>query len=69
MRLHRLDAGTLHQPDHRWRGQHALAPHVLDHQLVIDRCDDLRFEPWGQAIRWHESFSRIEQRQISFQPA
>ena len=25
---------SLHQPDHRWRGQHAIASHVLDHQLV-----------------------------------
>ena len=28
---------SLHQPDHRWRGQHAIASQVLDHQLVDRR--------------------------------
>src|ERR1700747_2261660 len=66
--LYGLDAGTLHQPDHRWRGQHAIASHVLDHQLVVDCCDDLGFEPWCQATGWHVSLSRIEQHYISFIP-
>src|SRR5215211_829825 len=57
MRLHGLDAGTLHQADHRWRGQDAVAAHVRDDQLVVDCRDDLRFEPWCQ-IR-HEFLSRI----------
>src|SRR6185369_10966725 len=37
-------AGTLHQGDHRWRGQHDVASHVLDHQLVVDDCDNLRLQ-------------------------
>src|SRR5260370_20090360 len=59
MRLDGLDAGTLHQADHRWSGQYAVAPHVPDHQLVIDCRDDLRFNPWRQVIRRHDSLSRI----------
>src|SRR5436853_2431518 len=55
MRLHRLDAGALHQADHRGRGQHAVATHVADYQLVIDRGDDLRLEPWRQVIGRHVS--------------
>src|SRR5258708_9772590 len=64
MRLYGRDAGTLHQTDHRWRGQDAVAPHVPDHQLVIDFRHDLRFEPWRQVIRRHESLSRIERRAL-----
>src|SRR6516165_1160941 len=55
--LYGLDAGTLHQPDHRWRGQYAIASHVLDHQLVVDCRDDLGFETWCQATGWHVSLS------------
>src|SRR5262245_57397933 len=53
--LYGLDAGALHQPDHRWRGQHAIASHVLDHQHVVDYRNDLGFEPWYQGIPWHVS--------------
>src|SRR5580700_3433537 len=60
MRLDGLDAGTLHQTDHRGSGQYAIASHVPDHQFVIDCRHDLRFEPWLQVIRWHESLSRID---------
>src|SRR4030095_5010596 len=58
MRLDGLDAGTLHQTDHRWRGQDAVAAHVRDDELVVDRRDDLRFEPWCQVCR-HEFPSRV----------
>src|SRR5258705_9788950 len=53
MRLNRLDACALHQADHVRRRQHALAAHVPDHQLVIDRGDDLGLEAWYEAIRCH----------------
>src|SRR5258708_5538957 len=56
MRLYGLDAGALHQTDHIGSGQYAVAPHVPDHQLVIDCRDDLRFEPWCQR---HECLSRV----------
>src|SRR5262245_12192443 len=53
MGLHRLDAGALHQADHARCRQHALAAHVPDHQLVIDRRDDLGLEAWCKSIRCH----------------
>src|SRR4030095_5219502 len=53
MGLHRLDARALHQADHGWGGQHSFAPHVLDDQLLVNRYDELGFESWHQAIRWH----------------
>src|SRR5204862_4566698 len=60
MRLDGLDTGALHQTDHRWSGQYAIAPHVPDNQPVIDCRDDLSFEPWCQFIRRHESLSVVE---------
>ncbi len=65
MGLHGLDAGALHQADHRWRGQHAIASHVLDHQLVVDCRDALGFQSRCQASVGMCFSPLIEQPQIS----
>src|SRR5262249_4493016 len=59
MLLHGLNGGAFHQADHGGCRQHTFAPHVRDHQLVVDRRDDLCFEAWCKGLPRHGRSPRV----------